>query len=67
MLKAVTKGNRVITIGGICGTVINVKKKKDIASDDDIIVLKVSDNTKIEMIRSSIARVIPREGETKKE
>ena len=67
MLQAVTKGNRVITIGGICGTVINVKKKKDTISDDDIIVLKVSDNTKIEMIRSSIARVIPREGETKKE
>ncbi len=67
MLQAVTKGNRVITIGGICGTVLNVKKKKDTISDDDIIMLKVSDNTKIEMIRSSIARVIPKEGEEKKE
>lgn len=67
MLTTVTKGDRVITIGGIYGTVVNIKKKKDTISDDDIIVLKVSDNTKIEMIRSSIAKVIPKEGGDKKE
>jgi len=67
MLKAVTKGDRVITIGGIFGTVVNIKKKKDTISDDDIIVLKVSDNTKIEMIRSSIAKVVQKEEGDKKE
>jgi preprotein translocase subunit YajC len=67
MLKAVSKGDRVVTIGGICGTVVNIKKKKDTISDDDIIVLKVSDNTKIEMVRSSIAKVVEKEGGVKKE
>lgn len=66
MLQAVQKGSKVVTIGGICGTVLNIKKKGDKLSDDDIIVLKVSDNTKLEMIRSSIAKVIPKAGEDTK-
>ncbi len=66
MLNTLSKGDRVITIGGICGTIVNVKEKKDAQSDNDIIVLKVSDTTKIELIRSSISKVIPKEGEVKK-
>ena len=66
MLNTLSKGDRIITIGGIYGTIINVKEKKDAQTENDIIVLKVSDNTKIEMIRSSIAKVIPKEGEAKK-
>ena len=67
MLSNIVKGARVVTIGGICGTIVNIKEKKDSKKDDDIIVLKVSDTTKIEMIRSSIAKVIPKGGETLKE
>ena len=67
LLNSISKGNRVVTIGGICGTIVNIKEKKDTKQDDDIIVLKVSDNAKIEMIRSSIAKVIIKEGETKKD
>jgi len=67
MLRSVQKGDRVITIGGICGTVVNIKEKKDAQSDEDIVVLKVSDTTKIDMVRSSIAKVLTREGETGKE
>jgi len=67
LLNSISKGNRVVTIGGICGTIVNIKEKKDTKHDDDIIVLKVSDNAKIEMIRSSIAKVIVKEGETKKD
>ncbi len=51
LLNSISKGNRVVTIGGICGTIVNIKEKKDTKHDDDIIVLKVSDNAKIEMIR----------------
>ncbi|MFC1694051.1 preprotein translocase subunit YajC [Candidatus Latescibacterota bacterium] len=58
MLNTLAKGDHVITIGGICGTVFNIKEKKGEKSDDDILVLRVSDNTKIEMIRSSIAKVV---------
>ncbi len=60
MLKTVEKGSKVVTIGGIYGTVLNIKKKGEDQSDDDIIVLKVSDNSKIEMIRSSISKVLPK-------
>jgi preprotein translocase subunit YajC len=63
MLNELAKGDRVVTIGGIMGTVVNIKEKKDAKTDDDIIVLKVSDTSKIEMIRSSIARVLPKESE----
>ena len=65
MLDTLSKGDRIITIGGICGTVVNIKEKKDAKSENDIIVLKVSDNTKIEMIRSSISKVLPTEGVAK--
>ena len=63
MVNTIAKGDRVVTIGGICGTIVNIKEKKDAKSDDDVIVLKVSDSSKIEMIRSSIARVLQKSGE----
>ena len=63
MLNSVTKGARIVTVGGICGTVVNIKGKKEGSGDDDIIVLKVGDNTKLEMVRSSIAKVIPKDSE----
>lgn len=66
LLNEITKGDRIVTIGGICGTILNIKEKKDAKTDNDIVVLKVSDNTKIEMIRSSIAKVVPKEGVAKK-
>src|SRR5437667_7215547 len=52
MLSAVKKNDRVCTVGGIVGTVVNVK--------DDEITLKVdeSNNTKITFARWGIQRVI---------
>ena len=64
MLDSLAKGDRIVTIGGICGTIVNIKEKKDSQQDDDIVVLKVADNTKLEMIRSSIAKVLPKRGDT---
>jgi preprotein translocase subunit YajC len=66
MLDSLAKGDRVVTIGGIFGTIINVKKKSEKNSGDDIVVLKVSDTTKLEMLRSSIARVLLKGGEPEK-
>lgn len=63
MLDSLAKGDRVVTIGGIFGTIINVKKKGEKNSGDDIVVLKVSDTTKLEMLRSSVARVLLKGGE----
>ena len=50
MLAALKKGDKVVTIGGIHGTIASTK--------DNTVVVKVDDNTKIEFNRSAIATVI---------
>ncbi|MDD5679770.1 MAG: preprotein translocase subunit YajC [Candidatus Omnitrophica bacterium] len=47
MLQALNKNDEVVTIGGIYGTIINVK--------DNAIVLRIADNVKIEVQKSAIA------------
>lgn len=49
LISAVKTGDRVVAAGGICGTVANLK--------DQLVVLKVADNVKIEVLRSSITSV----------
>jgi len=48
MLSKLSKGDRVITNGGIYATVIEVK--------GNIVVLKISENTKIEIQKEAIAQ-----------
>jgi preprotein translocase subunit YajC len=50
MIEALKKGDRVLTTGGIFGTVVGVK--------DNILVLKIDENTKIEMVKNSVASVV---------
>ena len=50
MIASLKKGDKVITTGGIFGTVVNIKEKT--------IVLKVDDNTRIEFLKSAISRKI---------
>jgi len=58
MLSALKKNDRVVTIGGIMGSVANI------SSDGQEVTLKVDDNTRIKFIRSSIQRVVaPAEAE----
>ena len=54
MLNNLKKNDRVVTIGGIYGTVVNVQK------DLDEVTIKVDENTntKLRMQRAAIARVI---------
>jgi len=51
MLGALAKGDRVVTNGGVCGTIVGLNEKT--------VVLKVSDDpvTKIEFVRGAIAQV----------
>ena len=49
MLAALKKGDKVVTAGGIHGTIQSVREQT--------IVVKVDDNTKIEFSRSSITNV----------
>ncbi|HOE09178.1 MAG TPA: preprotein translocase subunit YajC [Treponemataceae bacterium] len=50
MIAALKKGDKVITIGGIHGTVSSTKEKT--------VIVKVDDNTKIEFLRSAISTVV---------
>ncbi len=49
MLKALKKGDKIITIGGIHGVISSVK--------ENTVVVKVDDNCKIEFNRSAISTV----------
>ncbi len=60
MLAALKKNDRVVTIGGILGSVANI------SGDGQEVTLKVDDNTRIRFLRSSIQRVVSSEGEGEK-
>lgn len=50
MVAALKKGDRVVTNGGIFGTVAGVK--------DNILVVRIADDVKIEVLKSAIASVV---------
>ena len=58
MLSELSTGDEVVTSGGIYGTITNVK--------DDRFVVRISENTKIEVGKSFITTVVSRSGEAKK-
>lgn len=53
LLNSLKKGDKVVTIGGLHGTITEVM--------DDTIVLRVNDVTKLTFNRNSISSVSPRE------
>ena len=52
MLDNIQKGDKVITAGGLVGSIAGIKEK------ENTVLLKVSDTTKIEILRSSIAQIV---------
>ncbi len=58
MLAAIKKGDRVVTAGGIRGTILSVK--------DQVVVLKVDDNVKLEFSKSAISNVVEQSKEPAK-
>ncbi|MGB6545573.1 MAG: preprotein translocase subunit YajC [Candidatus Acidiferrales bacterium] len=57
MLGALKNGDKVVTNGGLYGTIVGL--------EDDALQLRISDNVKVKVARSAIAGVQP--GEEKKE
>ena len=49
LIDELEKGDDIVTSGGIHGTITNIK--------DDIIVLKIADNVKIEVSRAAVQRI----------
>ncbi|QYM80783.1 preprotein translocase subunit YajC [Horticoccus luteus] len=56
MLAALSSGDEVVTTGGIFGTITNVK--------DDRFVIRIADNTKIEVGKGFITSVVRKDGVT---
>jgi len=63
MLENMKKNDRVVTIGGIHGVVVNVQK------DSEDVMLRIDDstNTRMRVLRSAISRIITDEGDPKPE
>ncbi|MCL2557943.1 MAG: preprotein translocase subunit YajC [Treponema sp.] len=59
MLSALKKGDKVVTVGGVHGTIQNVREHS--------VVLKVDANTKIEFSRSAISSITSQAREKEKE
>ncbi|MBI5094055.1 MAG: preprotein translocase subunit YajC [Candidatus Hydrogenedentes bacterium] len=59
MLASLAKGDKVVTSGGICGTVVGLSEKN--------VVLRVSDEpaVKMEFVRGAVSKVLSREDESK--
>jgi preprotein translocase subunit YajC len=57
MLKTLKKGDKIVTIGGVHGSIASVK--------ETTVIVKVDDNCKMEFLRSAIATVVSREDEAK--
>ena len=55
MLSALKKGDRVVTSGGIYGTIQGVEA--------DVVYLKIAENVKVKVARSSVASIQAGEGE----
>jgi len=59
MITALKKGDRVVTIGGLYGTIQSVK--------ETTVILKADDNVKLEFLRSAISSVVTQGKDDKSE
>lgn len=55
MLEALKQGDRVVTSGGLFGTVASVK--------DNVVVLKVADQVRVEVAKSAVTAVVEKSRE----
>lgn len=58
MVKNIKPDERVVTIGGIYGTIVKIK--------DNSVIIKVADNVRIEFLKTAISQVISKEEEPEK-
>ena len=58
MLDNLEKGDRILTSGGILGTVAGIKE------NESILIVKIADNVKVEMNKGSVAQVIKKRSES---
>ena len=61
MLQSVKKGDHIVTTGGIHGQVVGVK------GNNTVLIVKISDNVKVDLDRSSIGRILSPLGDAEDE
>lgn len=54
MLQSLKKGDRVVTTGGFLATVLSIKEK------ENVVVLRLAENVKVEIQKGAIAAIIPK-------
>ncbi len=52
MMSTLQKGDKVLTIGGLHGTVTNVK--------DNVVMVRIADNTVVEVAKTAVSSVVNR-------
>jgi len=52
MMDSLKKGDRILTAGGIIGTIAGIKEK------ENILIVKIAENIKIELSRGSVAQLL---------
>lgn len=52
MLNKLEKGDKVLTAGGIIGTIVGIKEK------ENLLIVKIADNVKVDMTRNAVAQVM---------
>ncbi len=51
LIRNLRKGDKVVTTGGIHGSIVGINEK------DDILVLRIADNVKVEVSRSAVSKL----------
>lgn len=55
MIESLKKGDRVVTASGLYGTVVGLK--------ENLVVLKIADNVKVEMLKSAVSGLVEKGSE----
>jgi preprotein translocase subunit YajC len=55
MIQQLQKGEKIVTSGGIIGTVAGIKEK------EGLLIVKIADNVKVEISRTSVAQVMKKQ------
>lgn len=51
-LAALEKGDKILSSGGIVGTIVGIKE------NENLLIIKIADNVKIELSRNAVAQVL---------
>lgn len=57
MLKALRRGDRIVTSGGIVGVIHKIDEA------EDMLTLEIAENVRVKLVRSMVASVVSRTGE----